>query len=253
MGKILGVNVANSNYAEVVDNCLAWADKSESKAVFFANVHVVMEAFDDVTFREQLNAADMVNPDGMPLVWALRGLGEPKATRVYGPDATQVLLCAAEASRTPIGFLGGSQTTLDHLLIEVRRKHPALNIVYSLSPPFRRLSKAEDDTIVAGIASSNVRMLFVGLGCPKQERWIMDHLGRVPAVMLGVGAAFDFLAGSKPQAPRWMMRGGLEWAFRLASEPRRLFGRYLKHNPRFIALVLYQWLTLPKVDPKPKN
>jgi N-acetylglucosaminyldiphosphoundecaprenol N-acetyl-beta-D-mannosaminyltransferase len=244
MGRILGVNVASSTYAEVSDNCLAWAGKRESKAVFFANVHVVMEAFDDAAFREQLNAADMVNPDGMPLVWALRARGEPRATRVYGPDATEALLYAAEASETPVGFLGGSQTTLDQLLVEVRRKHPALNVVYSFSPPFRPLSKAEDDVIVAEIAASNARMLFVGLGCPKQERWIMEHVGRVPAVMLGVGAAFDFLAGSKPQAPRWMMRGGFEWAFRLASEPSRLLGRYLKHNPRFVALVVYQWLTM---------
>lgn len=243
MGKILGVQIANSTYAEVAEKCLAWAWKHESRAVFFANVHVVMEAFDDVGFRAQLNAADMVNPDGMPLVWALRALGEPTATRVYGPDATEVLLRAAETSEIPVGFLGGSPNTLQQLLIEVRRRYPALNIVYSLSPPFRPFREAEDDAMVAQIAASNARMLFVGLGCPKQERWIMEHVGRIPAVMLGVGAAFDFLAGSKPQAPRWMMRSGLEWAFRLASEPQRLLGRYLKHNPRFVVFILYEWFT----------
>ncbi len=247
-GTILGIKVVSSSYPEVADNCLMWAGKQESKAVFFANVHVVMEAFDDDAFRQQLNAADMVNPDGMPLVWALRGLGERSATRVYGPDATEVLLRAAQASGTPVGFYGGGQTTLDRLLVEVRRKYPALDVLYSFSPPFRPLSKAEDDAIIAAITASNVRFLFVGLGCPKQERWIMDHYGRIQAVMLGVGAAFDFMAGSKPQAPRWMMRSGLEWAFRLASEPRRLLGRYLKHNPRFVALVLYQWLRMPTVS-----
>ena len=108
---------------------------------------------------------------------------------------------------------------------------------------FRPLSDAEDMSIVQQISDSGARFLFVGLGCPKQEEWIIDHRGRIPAVMLGVGAAFDFLAGSKPQAPRWMMRSGLEWVFRLACEPRRLWARYLKHNPRFGALFLWQWMT----------
>jgi N-acetylglucosaminyldiphosphoundecaprenol N-acetyl-beta-D-mannosaminyltransferase len=109
-----------------------------------------------------------------------------------------------------------------------------------MSPPFRALDEAEDKEITEHIANSGARILFVGLGCPKQERWIMAHRGHIPAVMFGVGAAFDFLAGSKAQAPRWMMRNGLEWAFRLATEPRRLAGRYLKHNPRFIILSLHQ-------------
>jgi N-acetylglucosaminyldiphosphoundecaprenol N-acetyl-beta-D-mannosaminyltransferase len=118
-----------------------------------------------------------------------------------------------------------------------------LQIVFTLSPPFRPLSAMEDEDTIKRISDSGAGMLFVGLGCPKQEHWIMEHRGRIPAVMLGVGAAFDFLAGTKPQAPRWMMRNGLEWVFRLASEPRRLAGRYLKHNPRFLALFLQQWLT----------
>lgn len=201
-----------------------------------------MEAYDQPSFRDELNAADMVNPDGVPLVWALKALGEKNATRVYGPDSTELLLKAAEDSQVPVGFYGGTEATLVILLAEVRRRHPRIQIVYTLSPPFRPLSAAEDDEIVRDISASGARMLFVGLGCPKQERWIMEHHGRIPAVMFGVGAAFDFLAGTKPQAPRWMMRNGLEWVFRLVSEPRRLAGRYLKHNPRFMALFLQQWL-----------
>lgn len=243
MGKILGVFVANSTYAELSARCLEWAAEGKSKAVFFANVHVIMEAYDSASFLAQLNAADMVNPDGMPLVWALRGLGERHATRVYGPDATKELLRAAEISGTPVGFFGGSQSTLDRLLHNVRAEYPSLSIVYSLSPPFRALSTAEDEEISSAIADAGVRLLFVGLGCPKQERWIIGHLARIPAVMLGVGAAFDFLAGSKPQAPRWMMRNGLEWLFRLATEPRRLFVRYMKHNPRFVMLFIYQLIS----------
>jgi N-acetylglucosaminyldiphosphoundecaprenol N-acetyl-beta-D-mannosaminyltransferase len=240
--KIVGVEIAVSSYPEVVERSIAWANRGESRSVFFANVHVVMEAYDQPSFRDGLNAADMVNPDGVPLVWALKALGEKNATRVYGPDSTELLLKAAEDFQVPVGFYGGTEATLTILLAEVRRRHPKIKIAYTLSPPFRQLSAAEDEEIVSAVSASGARMLFVGLGCPKQERWIMEHQGRIPAVMFGVGAAFDFLAGTKPQAPRWMMRNGLEWVFRLVSEPRRLAGRYLKHNPRFMALFLQQWL-----------
>jgi N-acetylglucosaminyldiphosphoundecaprenol N-acetyl-beta-D-mannosaminyltransferase len=238
--EILGVKIAATTYKDLVAQSVAWAQRGESRAVCFANVHVLMEAFDDPGFRDQLNAADIVNPDGMPLVWSLRALGEPRATRVYGPDATEMLLQAAQASGIPVAFCGGSHATLAMLILEVQRRYPQLEIACAISPPFRALDGAEDRKITEEITASGARMLFVGLGCPKQERWIMTHHGEIPAVMFGVGAAFDFLAGSKPQAPRWMMKNGLEWAFRLASEPRRLAVRYLKHNPRFVLLSLHQ-------------
>ena len=237
---ILGLNIATSSYEETVQKSIEWARNRESRALFFANVHVVMEAFDNARFRESINRADMINPDGMPLVWALRALGEPLASRVYGPDAMVAMLRSAASSRIPVGFYGGSESALDLLLSTVRERFPDLEITFSMSPPFRPLTPEEDAGIVDAIADSGARILFVGLGCPKQEAWIMDHVGRVPAVMFGVGAAFDFLAGSKPQAPRWMMRSGLEWIFRFMHEPRRLAGRYLKHNPRFVALFLQQ-------------
>ena len=237
---ILGLNIATSSYEETVQKSIEWARNRESRALFFANVHVVMEAFDNARFRESINRADMINPDGMPLVWALRALGEPLASRVYGPDAMLAMLRSAESSGIPIGFYGGSESALDLLLSTVRERFPDLEITFSMSPPFRPLTLEEDAGIVDSITDSGARILFVGLGCPKQEAWIMDHVGRIPAVMFGVGAAFDFLAGSKPQAPRWMMRSGLEWVFRFVHEPRRLAGRYLKHNPRFVALFLQQ-------------
>lgn len=239
---ILGVKIAVSSYEEVAARCLTWAVAGESRTVTFANVHMMMEAREDADFQARLNAADMVNPDGMPLVWALRALGERIADRVYGPDATRLLLGAAETAGIPVGFYGGDQATLAALLEEVRGQHPQLRVALAKSPPFRPLSPSEDENMVREISASGARLLFVGLGCPKQEKWIMEHRGRVSAVMLAVGAAFDFMAGTKPQAPRWMMRIGLEWAFRLASEPRRLLGRYLKNNPKFVLLFVHNWV-----------
>ena len=157
-------------------------------------------------------------------------------------DFTQVLLGEAQRNCIPVGFLGSTPLVLSKLLAAVRRKWPGLQIAYECAPPFRPLTTAEDESMVFEINSSGARLLFVGLGCPKQELWMAAHKGKVNAVMLGVGAAFDFLAGAKPQAPRWMMGVGLEWLFRLATEPRRLWKRYLKQNPRFIVLFALQLL-----------
>src|ERR1700681_2888813 len=187
---ILGVGVTVSNYDETVQNCLRWGHERRSYALFFANVHAIMEAFDDPAFRRLLNSADMVNPDGVPLVWALRALGEADAERVYGPDATIAVLAAAEKAGLSVGFYGGTPIALDSLINTLRLRYPHLRIVVCESPPFRVLTFEEDSAIVDRIVSSGLQLLFVGLGCPKQEVWIADHLGKVPAVMLGVGAAF---------------------------------------------------------------
>jgi N-acetylglucosaminyldiphosphoundecaprenol N-acetyl-beta-D-mannosaminyltransferase len=242
---VLGVNVAVSSYSEVARRSLAWAEQRQSRALFFAPVHMIMEAVDHPEFMSLLNAADMVNPDGMPLVWALRAQGEKRAQRVYGPDTTSILLAQAEKAGVPVGFYGGSQELLHLLLTKVRSRYPDLNVVYVESPPFRALAPEEDAAVVDRMVSSGVRLLFVGLGCPKQEKWVMEHRGRVPAVMFAVGAAFDFIAGAKLQAPRWMMRSGLEWVFRFVTEPRRLAWRYLKHNPRFVLFFLWQLVARP--------
>ena len=243
MPSVLGVNVTASSYAEVVEKCTEWGKGKESRAVFFVDAHGIVQAHDKPWFRANMNAADLANPDGMPIVWALRAFGAPGASRVYGPDATLALLGAAAKSGIPIGFYGGSGSTLAKLIDQVERRFPGINIGFQMSPPFRELTNEEDEEIVRQITESGVRWLFVGLGCPKQESWAIDHRGRIPAVLIAVGAAFDFIAGTKPQAPRWMMRNGLEWAFRLGSEPRRLAGRYFKTIPRFMVLIALQWLT----------
>jgi len=242
---VLGVNVAVSSYDEAIEKSLVWAREGQSRALFFAAVHMIMETVDEPAFLRQLNSAGTVFPDGMPLVWALHALGERSAQRVCGPDFTALMLAAAEQAGVPVGFYGGSQVTLDALAATVRLRHPNLDVAYAESPPFRPLAPEEDLAVVDRIASSQARLLFVGLGCPKQEHWIMDHLGRVHAVMFAVGAAFDYIAGAKRRAPRWMQRSGLEWVFRFVTEPRRLAMRYLKHNPRFIFRFLRQLLAGP--------
>jgi N-acetylglucosaminyldiphosphoundecaprenol N-acetyl-beta-D-mannosaminyltransferase len=242
MRRILGVPVIASTYADVVTQSLAWAKSGDSRVLVFANVHVVMEAVDNTGYFECLARADMINPDGVPLVWALRLMGDRLASRVYGPTCTIEMIKAAAANGVPLGFYGGSPEVLTNLLAVVTQENPEIKINYAVSPPFRALSDEENDRVVREITESGARILFVGLGCPKQEKWMANNAGRIPAVMFGVGAAFDFIAGSKKQAPRWMMKYGLEWLFRLGSEPRRLAPRYVKHNPRFVFLLARQLL-----------
>jgi N-acetylglucosaminyldiphosphoundecaprenol N-acetyl-beta-D-mannosaminyltransferase len=245
------MRVDATSYEAVADAVLRWAAAAESHYVSFATVNGIMEAWDSNEFRRSMEAADLVLPDGVPLVWGLRLLGVPDARRVYGPDATIELLDGASRAEIPVGFYGAGGAVLRRLLAAVTHRFPRVRVAYACSPPFRELTPAEDERVVADIRQSGARILFVGLGTPKQERWMAAHRGRIPAVMLGVGAAFDFLAGVKPQAPRWMMRAGLEWLFRLATEPRRLWRRYLIQNPRFVLLFLMQLLGLKRFPSAP--
>jgi N-acetylglucosaminyldiphosphoundecaprenol N-acetyl-beta-D-mannosaminyltransferase len=244
MSTILGCNIGEINYESATQLILGLARKRESRYVCVANVHMVMEAYDDAEFLQIVNAADLVTPDGMPLVWVMRLQGLRPQERVYGPALTQFVLEAANREGIPVGFYGSTPQTLEKLKRKVQERYPSLKIAYLYAPPFRPLTTEEDEEVVRAINDSGTRILFVGLGCPKQERWMAAHKGRVQAVMLGVGAAFDFLAGVKPQAPHWMQCAGLEWLFRLLTEPRRLWRRYLYHNPRFVLLVLLQLLGL---------
>lgn len=239
---ILGARADSTTYAEAVNRIVTWSSAAESRYVCVSNVHVTMETYDSAEFRAIVNGADLVTPDGMPLVWALRLFGVRNATRVYGPTLTQHVLERAASEHAPVGFYGATTEVLTRMVGACRKRFEGLKVVYVHAPPFRRLTAREDDAIVREIAGSGARILFVGLGCPKQERWMASHKGRVNAVMLGVGAAFDFLAGVKPQAPAWMQGVGLEWLFRLGTEPRRLWRRYLFHNPRFVALLAAQYL-----------
>ena len=238
---VLGLPVHATDMRTVVDLIARWAEAGDSRVVCAANVHMVMEARDDPRLLHALNGADLSLPDGMPVAWALRALGHD-TEHLRGTDVTQAVCSRAADQGIPIGFCGSTEETLAALSSCLRRKYPDLRVAFTGSPPFRDLTPEEDSALVDTIRRSGVRILFVGLGCPKQERWMMAHRGQIDCVMLGVGAAFDFLAGTTPQAPVCMQRSGLEWIFRLASEPRRLWKRYFKHNPRFVGLFALQWL-----------
>ncbi|MGE4441329.1 MAG: WecB/TagA/CpsF family glycosyltransferase [Desulfomicrobium sp.] len=245
---ILGTTIHPTTCHDATAAILAWAGRTESRTVCLANVHVVMEGCDDHAYQAAVNGADLVAPDGMPLVWILRRLGHYLKDRVYGPTLMLRVLEAAAGQGIPVGYYGASPDVLDALIANMRQKFPGLCVAYSCSPPFREQTVDEDNAVVRDINSSGTRILFVGLGCPKQERWMHEHRGRVRTVMLGVGAAFDFHAGAIPQAPSWMQSRGLEWLFRLCVEPRRLWKRYLLHNPRFVILSILELLGLGKQD-----
>jgi N-acetylglucosaminyldiphosphoundecaprenol N-acetyl-beta-D-mannosaminyltransferase len=240
--RILGIGVDQTSYDDATARVMDWARQRESRYVCLGVVASVMEARESPRYRAALEQADLITPDGMPLVWMLRALGAKPASRVYGPDLTVAVLEAAQAAGIAVGFYGSSEQVLGSLVANLRRRFPRLEVAYRQAPPFRPLSALEDEEAVRAIKDSGARILFVGLGGAKQDLWMAEHRGRVPAVMLGVGAAFDFLAGTKPQASRWMQNAGLEWLFRLATEPRRLWRRYLRHNPRFAFLAVKQIL-----------
>jgi N-acetylglucosaminyldiphosphoundecaprenol N-acetyl-beta-D-mannosaminyltransferase len=245
---ILGMRVDATSYPDAVRRIIDWSHEGDSRYVCVSNVNNVMTAFDDPAFREVMNQADLSTPDGMPLAWGLRRLGIDWAGRVYGPDLTVSILSAAAEQGVQVGFYGGEPACMSDLMRVVSARWPRLKVPYSFCPPFRDLTAEEDERIVTEINNSGARVLLVGLGCPKQEIWMAKHRGRVNAVMVGVGAAFDFIAGRKKQAPKILQDIGMEWAFRLATEPRRLWKRYLKHNPRFVTLFGLQLLKERKLN-----
>jgi N-acetylglucosaminyldiphosphoundecaprenol N-acetyl-beta-D-mannosaminyltransferase len=236
------MRVDATSYPHAAQEVLRWAHGGESRYVCVATVNNVIEAYDDPRFRAIMEAADLVTPDGMPLVWGLRLLGVGGATRIYGPDLTPVVCQLAAEQGIPVGFYGGAEDVLKELVAKLRQRFPGLKVAYRASPPFRPPTAEERRRTIEDLHRSGARILFVGLGTPKQEQWMAAHKDQVRAVMLGVGAAFDFLAGRKRQAPGLVQRFGLEWLYRLVHEPRRLWRRYLYRNPRFVVLFAAQLL-----------
>jgi N-acetylglucosaminyldiphosphoundecaprenol N-acetyl-beta-D-mannosaminyltransferase len=238
------MRVDATSYKDASWRVVQWAREERSAYACVATVHMIMEAFDSAEFRQVLNGADLVTPDGKPLVWALKGLGVRGASQVRGTDLTTHVVKRAARENVPIGLYGGTPELLEVFTQTLKTRFPEIQVACRIAPPFRPLTPEEDEIVTQEIVASGARILFVGIGCPKQERWMAAHKGRIPAVMLGVGAAFDFHTGRVRQAPRWMQAAGMEWGFRLLMEPRRLWKRYAKHNPRFVGLLLLQLLGL---------
>lgn len=207
--------------------------------VCVANVHMTMEAVDDPEFADVVNAADLVIADGKPLVWMQRRAGKLHAEQVRGPSLMPKLIEAAAETGMRLGFFGATPDVIAAIEKKICEKFPLANVAYAFSPPFREPSDAETAEIVERINAAGVNILFVGLGCPKQERWMAANTGRINAVMLGVGAAFDIFAEKVPEAPETLRRIGLEWLYRFALEPKRLWRRYLILNSRFIYRVVF--------------
>jgi N-acetylglucosaminyldiphosphoundecaprenol N-acetyl-beta-D-mannosaminyltransferase len=241
---ILGIPIALTDYAQTMDVMDAMVEHREPGYVCAAPVHAVMVARDDPEMYSALRRSTLTVPDGMPLVWAANMLGEHLPDRVYGPE---LMLryndrCAERGHRVWL-YGGRDQGSLVQLALSMRRRHPGIKIVGGYSPPFRPLSPEEEDGVVEQINSSNADVLWVGVGVPKQEKWMARMRDRLNVpVMCGVGAAFDFHAGRISQAPLWMQERGLEWTYRIAQEPRRLLPRYLYFNPRFLFSFARQFL-----------
>lgn len=231
---VLDTHIDAIGWDEVVSRIASWAAHRQSRVVALCNVHSVVTASQDPAFQTVLSQADLALPDGAPVAWALRREGFSEQQRINGPDLTWRYLQVAEQLGQSVFFYGSTQDTLDRLMVTIKTSFPKLKIVGMESPPYRELSEEEDQAYVDQINQSGANVLFVGLGCPKQEAWMAAHRGRIKAVMLGVGAAFDYHAGTIQRAPVWMQKIGMEWFHRLLSEPRRLFKRYTVTNSIFI-------------------
>jgi exopolysaccharide biosynthesis WecB/TagA/CpsF family protein len=249
---VLGVNVSATSYADATRAIIEAAQARVPAVVSLHAVHAVVTASGDEQLRDKVNQFELIGPDGQPVRWALNLLyGAKLKERVYGPHLT-LWLCEA-AAREGVGvFLygGANDQVLDKLEHNLCEKYPGLQIVGRYCPPFRPLTDEEDAAVVQQINESGAGLVFIGLGCPKQDHWAADHRDRIHAVQVCVGAAFDFHAGSKRMAPAWMQRRGLEWLFRLCEEPKRLWKRYLVTNTVFVSKLVWQFTRQIFVSPR---
>src|SRR5262245_6855827 len=254
---ILGVGVSSINTAEDVRTSDGLIHQREQKYVCVTGVHGIMESQRDATLREIHNRAGLVTPDGMPLVWLSRLKGFSWVERVYGPDLMLAVCQQSLVKEYRHYFYGGANGVPEKLVAHLTQQFSGLQIAGLCSPPYRPLTRDEDEELIKVINKTEPDVVWVGLSTPKQEYWMHTHLGYITApVMIGVGAAFDFHAGIKRQAPRWVQKSGLEWSFRLLMEPQRLWRRYLVNNPLFLWMVLLQALGLgrtPNLEHRTSN
>lgn len=238
--RVINSNIHATSYQEAATDILAWGKRKLSCYVIPANVHVVMTGFWQKSYQTIINHAALVTPDGMPLVWALRLLGIKNQKRVDAADLMLVCCDRAQQEKVSIYLYGATPVILAKLERNLKAWYPELIIAGSHAPPFRPPTAREAEMDIKVINESGASIVFVALGCPKQEQWMAKQVGKINAVMIGVGAAFAFHSGEVSQAPRWLMKLGLEWLYRFATEPRRLWRRYLLNNPLFVILFALQ-------------
>lgn len=232
---VLGVHVTAGDLDRDITEIGRWIATGDHRYVCVTGVHGVIESQADPELLAIHNASGLTTTDGMPLVWCCKRAGFPDTQRVYGPDLLPATIEAGIRHGWRHYFYGGAEGVPEQLAENLQRRFPGMKVVGTMSPPFRALTAEEDDEIVAEINSVDPDIVWVGLSTPKQERWMASHVDRLSAnALIGVGAAFDFHAGTVRQAPRWIQRSGLEWAFRLAIEPRRLWRRYVRIVPTFL-------------------
>lgn len=234
--RIISIDVSQGTYQEFVSAIVHYAKNKISSYVCVANVHMTIEAHESKEFQQIVNQADIVTPDGMPLAKSFKSLYGIDQDRVDGMSLLPVLLNEAVKENLSVFFYGGSQATLDATSAYLNIHYPELKVAGMVSPPFRPLTDHEAQAITNTISSSGANIVFVVLGCPKQERWMASMRGKIPAIMLGIGGALPVLVGQQKRAPKWMQKSSLEWLYRLAQEPRRLFKRYFYTNTKFIYL-----------------
>lgn len=244
---VLGVGVSALNMDLALAEIAEAVEKKNKGYVCVTGVHGVSEAQTDPDFRQILNRCFLCTPDGMPLVWVGRLQGQKQMDRVYGPDLMLAVMEESERRGWRHFFYGGANGTADLLKAKLTARFPKLQVVGTYEPPFRPLNAEEQAALAESVRLTKPDMMWVGLSTPKQERFMSEYLSRLDVtLMFGVGAAFDFHAGKVRQAPYWMQRSGLEWFFRLCSEPKRLWKRYLRNNPLFVARIVCQFTGLKK-------
>lgn len=241
---ILGSLISTINMPMAIATFGNWIKDNEQTYVCVTPAHSIMDAYHNPDFRSILNKSGLTTPDGMAVVWLLKWKGHKHVSRVYGPDLMLSVCAESVKHRWKHFFYGGAPGVAETLAMKLCAKHPGLTVCGTYCPPFRSLTEAEDQEIVRLLNDANPDIIWVGISSPKQEFWMAEHRDKLKvSILVGVGAAFDFLSGAKPQAPRWIQRAGLEWLYRLAHEPKRLFPRYAQY-PKFVILSLAQLLGL---------
>jgi len=247
---VFSIPVHIGSYKEFIVTILEYAQQKKSYYTCMANVHMLVEAYLHIDFAASVKKADLITPDGRPLTWALQMLYGIKQDRVAGMDILPDLLEQGQAKQLAVYFYGGHPGLLDKTRCYLENTYPDLRICGLYSPPFRKLSEEEDEEVINKINQSGAQMVFVSLGCPKQEKWMAAMANRIDAVMIGIGGALSVMVGAQKRAPKWIQTAGLEWSFRLWQEPGRLFKRYAITNSIFIYLFLKFYLHKKVLSPR---